>query len=276
MPHTHEGKDVMADFTPTQGRYLAFIRAYLALRGYPPAESEIAAALCVSPPSVNQMAPIRSRRTKIRRSQPATKEEKGWRRPYDKVGRPESEAGSCLWLLVRLRRRLVSSGSGWPDRESHPDRHLPACHQAGGQISAAVLRRIMAPKSGNDVKLEEKTQRGQAKTQTNRRRKAGEARAKAEVHDDLHQWQTEASTATSVDWRLACRGIHRQECRPHLVAPEWTVGINDSWWQDLRVCRSRATSVVRGSDRVPPRLLRRLFHEVGERSPLVINRKWAF
>jgi hypothetical protein len=45
----------MADFTPTQGRYLAFIHAYTTLHGYPPAESEIAAALCVSPPSVNQM-----------------------------------------------------------------------------------------------------------------------------------------------------------------------------------------------------------------------------
>ncbi len=45
----------MADFTPTQGRYLAFIHAYLKLHGYPPAESDIAAAICVSPPSVNQM-----------------------------------------------------------------------------------------------------------------------------------------------------------------------------------------------------------------------------
>jgi hypothetical protein len=45
----------MADFTPTQGRYLAFIHAYTNLHGYPPAESEIATALCVSPPSVNQM-----------------------------------------------------------------------------------------------------------------------------------------------------------------------------------------------------------------------------
>ena len=45
----------MADFTLTQGRYLAFIHAYTNLHGSPPAESEIAAALCVSPPSVNQM-----------------------------------------------------------------------------------------------------------------------------------------------------------------------------------------------------------------------------
>jgi Plasmid pRiA4b ORF-3-like protein/LexA DNA binding domain len=45
----------MPDFTPTQGRYLAFIHAYTTLHGFPPAESDIAAALCVSPPSVNQM-----------------------------------------------------------------------------------------------------------------------------------------------------------------------------------------------------------------------------
>lgn len=45
----------MAKFTPTQGRYLAFIHAYISLHGYPPAESDIAAAMCVSPPSVNQM-----------------------------------------------------------------------------------------------------------------------------------------------------------------------------------------------------------------------------
>jgi Mn-dependent DtxR family transcriptional regulator len=55
MGRTHEGTDVMADFTPTQGRYLAFIHAYISLHGYPPAEAEIAAAMCLSPPSVNQM-----------------------------------------------------------------------------------------------------------------------------------------------------------------------------------------------------------------------------
>ncbi len=43
------------DFTPTQGRYLAFIYNYTRKYGYPPAESEIAAAMLVSPPSVNQM-----------------------------------------------------------------------------------------------------------------------------------------------------------------------------------------------------------------------------
>ena len=45
----------MADFTPTQGRYLAFIHAYTNLHGIPPSVTEIAEAMLVSPPSVNQM-----------------------------------------------------------------------------------------------------------------------------------------------------------------------------------------------------------------------------
>jgi Mn-dependent DtxR family transcriptional regulator len=45
----------MAHFTAKQGRYLAFIYAYTELHGFPPAEAEIASALLVSPPSVNQM-----------------------------------------------------------------------------------------------------------------------------------------------------------------------------------------------------------------------------
>lgn len=45
----------MANFTTTQGRYLSFIHTYTNLHGFPPAELEIAAALCVSPASVNQM-----------------------------------------------------------------------------------------------------------------------------------------------------------------------------------------------------------------------------
>jgi Plasmid pRiA4b ORF-3-like protein/LexA DNA binding domain len=57
----------MAAFTPTQGRYLAFIHAYTNLRGYPPAEAEIAAAMCVSPPSVNQMVKVLERKGLILR-----------------------------------------------------------------------------------------------------------------------------------------------------------------------------------------------------------------
>jgi hypothetical protein len=57
----------MADFTPTQGRYLAFIQAYTKLHGYPPAESDIAGAICVSPPSVNQMVKMLERKGLIQR-----------------------------------------------------------------------------------------------------------------------------------------------------------------------------------------------------------------
>lgn len=57
----------MADFTQTQGRYLAFISAYTNLHGYPPAESEIATAMCVSPPSVNMMVRTLERKGLIRR-----------------------------------------------------------------------------------------------------------------------------------------------------------------------------------------------------------------
>lgn len=57
----------MADFTPTQGRYLAYIHAYTRLHGYPPAESEIAAAMCVAPPSVNQMVKMLEKKGLIQR-----------------------------------------------------------------------------------------------------------------------------------------------------------------------------------------------------------------
>ena len=57
----------MPDFTPTQGRYLAFISAYIDLHGCPPAESEIATAMCVSPPSVNQMVKVLEKRGLIDR-----------------------------------------------------------------------------------------------------------------------------------------------------------------------------------------------------------------
>lgn len=57
----------MADVTPTQGRYLAFIHAYTEGFGLPPAESEIADATGVSPPSVNQMMKTLEKKGFIRR-----------------------------------------------------------------------------------------------------------------------------------------------------------------------------------------------------------------
>jgi len=57
----------MADVTPTQGRYLAYIHAYTEGFGLPPAESEIAAAIGVSAPSVNQMMKSLEKKGLIRR-----------------------------------------------------------------------------------------------------------------------------------------------------------------------------------------------------------------
>ena len=91
----------MAHFTPTQGRYLAFIHAYTSLHGYPPAESEIAAAMCVSPPSVNQMVKMLEKRGLILR-RPG--EPSAFRRGLDRQGRSISSHG-------RIRRR-----PGEPDR----------------------------------------------------------------------------------------------------------------------------------------------------------------
>lgn len=57
----------MTEVTPTQGQYLAYIRAYTDGFGLPPAESEIAQAMGVSPPSVNQMIKTLERKGLIRR-----------------------------------------------------------------------------------------------------------------------------------------------------------------------------------------------------------------
>jgi DNA-binding Lrp family transcriptional regulator len=57
----------MAGVTPTQERYLAYIHEYTDGFGLPPAESEIAEAMGVSPPSVNQMMKTLERKGLIRR-----------------------------------------------------------------------------------------------------------------------------------------------------------------------------------------------------------------
>lgn len=57
----------MADFTPTQGRYLSYIHAFTAGFGFPPSELEIAEALGVSSPSVNQMVKTLEKKGLIRR-----------------------------------------------------------------------------------------------------------------------------------------------------------------------------------------------------------------
>lgn len=57
----------MADMTPTQGRYLAYIYAYTVGFGLPPAESEIADAVDVAPPSACFGSALRTMTTTTRR-----------------------------------------------------------------------------------------------------------------------------------------------------------------------------------------------------------------
>jgi Plasmid pRiA4b ORF-3-like protein/LexA DNA binding domain len=95
----------MAAFTPTQGRYLAFIHAYTKLHGYPPAESDIAAAMCVSPPSVNQMVKTLEKRGLIDR-------EPGQPRSI-RVRIPENE-------IPPWNNRKQSNGSTHADKKSSP------------------------------------------------------------------------------------------------------------------------------------------------------------
>jgi repressor LexA len=50
-----EKTPVGAGFTRKQGQYLAFINYYTKLHGQPPAEADMQAFFCTSPPSVHQM-----------------------------------------------------------------------------------------------------------------------------------------------------------------------------------------------------------------------------
>ncbi|MBW3540620.1 MAG: MarR family transcriptional regulator [Planctomycetes bacterium] len=114
----------MADFTPTQGRYLAFIHAYTNLHGRPPAESEIAAALCVSPPSVNRMVKTLEKIGLILR-QP---------------GQPRS-----LQILVPENEippwgsRKRTTGISRSDDSSHPEKRPPATPTANLYVVTVFL-----------------------------------------------------------------------------------------------------------------------------------------
>ncbi len=88
----------MTEWTPTQGRYLAFIHAYTQGFGYPPAESEIAKVMKVSPPSVNQMMKTLEKRGFIRR-------EPGVARSIQILAPPE--------LIPRWNKRMTSTRRVW-------------------------------------------------------------------------------------------------------------------------------------------------------------------
>jgi len=56
-----------ANYTPTQGQYLAFIHAYSCVTGRPPAEADLQRFFRVTPPSVHQMILTLERQGFIRR-----------------------------------------------------------------------------------------------------------------------------------------------------------------------------------------------------------------
>ena len=107
---------VMADFTPTQGRYLAYIHAYTNLHGIPPAEIDIARAMCVSPPSVNQMVKALEKRGLLER-QP------GMPRSL-RVLIPEDEIQS--WNNRKAAANPPASGSPSKKRSASPPAAPPA------------------------------------------------------------------------------------------------------------------------------------------------------
>jgi SOS-response transcriptional repressor LexA len=102
----------MAHFTPTQGRYLAFIHAYIGLHGHPPSESEIAAAMCVSPPLVNQMVKMLEKKGLILR-QPGHGPNDGVPGPRPKKGGKSADAHTTK--LDDLKLELHCSFGYWFD-----------------------------------------------------------------------------------------------------------------------------------------------------------------
>ncbi len=109
----------MTDFTPTQGRYLAFIQTYRNLHGFSPAESEIAAALCVSPPSVNQMVKMLERKGLIQRQpgQPrsiqvlvAADEVPSWRNPDRAKSPPPQRRAAATPTKLYVLSVFLQSG----------------------------------------------------------------------------------------------------------------------------------------------------------------------
>lgn len=129
----------MAAFTPTQGRYLAFVHAYTSLHGLPPSEAEIAAAMCVAPPSVNQMVKNLERRGLISR-QPG--------RPRTiRVLTPEDEIPP--WNNRKPANRSVRSGelSGHPvapQVATPANLYVLSVYLLGGPISERFAGKVVS------------------------------------------------------------------------------------------------------------------------------------
>ena len=119
----------MAEFTPTQGRYLSFIHTYTSRHGCPPAESEIAAAMCVSPPSVNQMVKTLKRKGLILR-QPGVPRSIRLLVPEDEIP-PLRQGGSKSKRPTSQRSKRVAVAPASPPANLY----VLAVYLMGGPVS---------------------------------------------------------------------------------------------------------------------------------------------
>ena len=130
----------MAKFTATQGRYLAFINAYTNLHGYPPAESEIATAMCVSPPSENLMVKSLERKGLIER-RPGQPRFVGVLVPEDEVPK---------WNNRKLGSNVTRHGAPaghWPERAapaSPANLYVLSVFLTGGPISEKFANKVVS------------------------------------------------------------------------------------------------------------------------------------
>jgi hypothetical protein len=129
----------MASFSPTQGRYLAFIHAYTCKHGVPPAESDIAKAMCVSPPSVNQMVKMLERKGLIQR-QPGQARSlrvliEDWQIPPWNKSKPERSPAST---------GTPAGPKGWvPPRAAPPGNlYVLSVYLTGGPVGKKFVNKV--------------------------------------------------------------------------------------------------------------------------------------
>lgn len=120
----------MADFTPTQGKYLSYILAYTEGFGLPPAESEIAQALGVSPPSVNQMMKTLEKKSLICR-------EPGVARSIEILVDPDS--------IPEWGKRITRTVKVWMRDEPVKQVAAPAAGRKGSVYQFKIVLRDTSP-----------------------------------------------------------------------------------------------------------------------------------
>ncbi|MGO9600660.1 MAG: IS1096 element passenger TnpR family protein [Isosphaeraceae bacterium] len=129
----------MPDFTPTQGRYLAYIHAYTALHGFPPAEAEIAAAMCVSPPSVNQMVKTLEKKGLIAR-QPGLPRTLQVLVPEEEIPRWNNRKQAT----IPKRSAETTGRPGTPQATTSANLYVLTVYLSGGPVSEKFAKKVVS------------------------------------------------------------------------------------------------------------------------------------